>query len=221
VEGVTDRLYLRRYLDLLQKYEMAQDASLRLLREDIEYSFVEYSGSNVVHWSFLDAENGVDVSRLCAPLLIVLDRDSVSESTSKGKRFKLLKEKLGEDHVCVLPVREVENLLSAAVLKRVVQDYEGQDVEIPTFTEKDYGSKYMGHFIEDKLLSGRSVRRPKPSSACGPYSANRNPKKSGTIKDKDKFCEKALGHIESLDDLSPNAVAVARHLIKFIRDHNR
>jgi hypothetical protein len=44
---------------------------------DTHYSFVEYSGANIVHWSFLDKCSGIDVDRLCGKLFLVSDRDKV------------------------------------------------------------------------------------------------------------------------------------------------
>jgi len=62
VEGITDRLYLRKYLEV---YHSFLDDGCPEFFEDIHYSFVEYGGNNITHWSFLDADEGMDVSRIC------------------------------------------------------------------------------------------------------------------------------------------------------------
>lgn len=220
VEGVTDRRYLRRYLELVQKDELHQKKQKVLFREDIEFSFVEYSGSNIVHWSFLDPSEGINVERICSPLLIILDSDAADPATEKGRRYERLKASLGCEHVCVLPVREVENLVSADVLTKVVREYEGVDANIVAVTEDQYRSEYLGRFIEVAMLPDGSTRKQKKGSTYGPYSANNDPDKSGTIKDKDKFCERALGYIRTIDDLSNAAVQVTRNILEFIRRHN-
>lgn len=46
VEGITDRLYLQKYLDL---YFKAYPGEFKYKR-DIHYTFAEYAGSNITHW---------------------------------------------------------------------------------------------------------------------------------------------------------------------------
>ena len=68
VEGITDRLYFGRYVELL-----LEKRGLNFI-ENLHYSFVEYGGGNITHWSFLDDE-GIDVERLCAKLMLISDKD--------------------------------------------------------------------------------------------------------------------------------------------------
>jgi len=81
VEGITDRIYLRRYLDLYQK-----DRDQKFI-EDVHYSFVEYGGSNITHWSFLESEDSthknIDVDRVCAKLFLISDKDDTENKDSK------------------------------------------------------------------------------------------------------------------------------------------
>ena len=61
---LTDRLYLRAYL---QKYiddlaDPSRQEKLQRLKEDFDYSFVEYQGLNLVHWEF--SEDGSPVEDL-------------------------------------------------------------------------------------------------------------------------------------------------------------
>src|SRR5581483_5520307 len=72
VEGITDRLFIRHFLGILQK---ELPASQRV-REDVHFSFVEYGGSAIDHWSFLCARNEtprIDVTRLCGKLFLIAD----------------------------------------------------------------------------------------------------------------------------------------------------
>ena len=55
VEGITDRHYLRHYLKLYAE-EHKDDSDFEDFKEDYHYSFVEYGGNNITHWSFLDKE---------------------------------------------------------------------------------------------------------------------------------------------------------------------
>jgi len=51
VEGITDRLYIRKFLELYQN-----DPKLKEFEEDKHYSIVEYGGSNITHFNF-DEQN--------------------------------------------------------------------------------------------------------------------------------------------------------------------
>lgn len=50
VEGITDRLYLREYLRILQLGFPPDDRIV----EDVHYIIAKYGGGNVIHWNFLD-----------------------------------------------------------------------------------------------------------------------------------------------------------------------
>ncbi|MEW4529299.1 ATP-binding protein [Maioricimonas sp. JC845] len=224
VEGITDRMYLRRYFDLYQEHLIAEhekrdDGSPPPHRymEDLHYSFVEYSGDNIEHWSFLDdGETATDVDRLCGRLLLITDADgTLSEDTDEDKveRHKKLENKLG-DRFYRLPCREVENLVSSKVLLNVVRMYEGEDADLnEAITEANYREQYLGTFIEQKVLEGRPSKR--PARTLPPYSD-----KSGTIKDKSKFAEKALEHIKSFDDMSDAAKDLAKRMYEFVAKMN-
>jgi len=210
VEGITDRLYLRRYFDLYQKYVNGGEAPFK---EDIHFSFVEYGGGNITHWSFLDEESsdsdtrGINVDRLCSRLFLIVD----SDGGKKGGRMERLQQKLGDTFYC-LPCREVENLISAKVLKCVIASYEGLSVEQvefhnPQFTEKDYAKEYLGKFIEEQLVT--KLRK-------GSYMAD-----SGTVSRKTDFCRRALNYIRHYEDMSTSAIQLCKKLYNFVRSCNR
>ena len=100
-------------------YEQAHADAPRLV-EDVHYSFVEYAGANVEHWSFDDAHVSdaarIAVKRLCARAFVVMDRD---EEEAKAERKKRLQKELG-NRFYLLARREVENLLPVEALKGVL-----------------------------------------------------------------------------------------------------
>ena len=59
VEGITDRQYYGRYLELWFRENGMESKYI----ENLHYAFVEYSGNNIEHWSFLDKESGIDAER--------------------------------------------------------------------------------------------------------------------------------------------------------------
>lgn len=201
VEGVTDRLYFSRFVELVLKH--------RALRytENLHYAFVEYGGGNITHWSFLD-EEGIDVDRLCAKLLLIADHDS-----EKDERHQKLADKLRERFI-LLPVRESENLLTPEVIKGIIRSYEGEDVELNDFTQSKYSSAYLGKYIDNHVLVDKTKsKRYGKLQTC--YAD-----KSGTVKGKVEFCRRALDHIESIDDLSDHARGIAEKICDFIAQEN-
>jgi AAA domain, putative AbiEii toxin, Type IV TA system len=204
VEGITDRWYLRKMLNsYIDHLEEKGSLSLRL-EEDVHFSFVEYGGANITHWSFLDDEDHpIEVERLCAKALVVVDQDG----DKKLKRKEKLAEILG-DRLIVLPAREVENLLPYKVIKQVILEYEKTpDRQLPDISYNKYKNKYLGEFIESKILDSSFSRK-------GGYKD-----KSGTIKSKRDFCKKALPNINYID-FSQATQSVIETIYKFICSQN-
>lgn len=203
VEGITDRRYLSHYLDLyMDKLEREGNLPKRF-KEDLHFSFVEYSGGNITHWSFLGEQNSIQVDRLCGKLFLISDKDG----TKKIERQEKLKDALGERFHC-LESREIENLASPKVLQKIVEEYEGQDLENFSYSHENYRSKYLGKFIENTILKNEKKRK-------GKYAAD-----SGTVTQKVDFCEKALKHTESFDDLTQEAQELTIKIYEFIKTHN-
>ena len=205
VEGITDRLYFRHYLKLYMEYLKENEDTFTEFKEDFHYSFVEYGGGNITHWSFLNEEDGeetINVERLCGRLFLISDRDEGKES-----RHKKLSEILGERYY-LLNCREVENLLTKNVILKVIKNYEKEEPLIADFEEAEYKNEPLGKFIDEKLGDNRKRKRK--------YQAD-----SGTIHDKINFCKKALEHIQQWDDLSQEAKTVSVKMNGFILKNNK
>nr|WP_269203445.1 AAA family ATPase [Paenibacillus polymyxa] len=209
VEGITDRYYIRRYLKLYQDH--LGIAQKDRFKEDYHYSFVEYSGNNITHWSFLDNNTDEDfgamnVERLCSKLFLITDKDS----DKKLPRQEKLQKNLGDRYYC-LESKEIENLLEPRIIKQVVADYEktklSELIFNQNFTRKTYLNRYLGKFIDDVL--NNTKRKVSYGSS------------SGTIRDKVKFSEKALKYMNSYDDMSDEAKDLAQKVYIFIQQNNR
>lgn len=215
VEGITDRMYLRHYLSLYQDHCSNQASRVRRYVEDLHYAFVEYGGSNVTHWSFLD-DDGTRVERLCGELILVADDDGVSTGdadSGKQRRHTRLREFLS-DRFVPIPCREIENLLLPEVISAVVRDYEREELLALKFFEAEaYRHKPLGHFIESQILPDEYVS--KRSKGKSPYSED-----SGTIKDKVAFAAKAIGHLKSWESLSLDAQKLTEVLYAFVAKKN-
>lgn len=204
VEGITDRWCLREMLKSYMNYLKDQNKLKLWLEEDTHYSFVEYGGANITHWSFLDyEEKPIEVKRLCAKSVVIIDEDGKKKEQRKEDLEKFLGERL-----IILPCREVENLLPYEVIKEVVAEYEKNDeLKMPEFAYEKYKDKYLGTFIESQMLKNKSTRK-------GGYKAD-----SGTIKSKVDFCEKALPKIK-FENLPDSTKEIIERIYEFIYKQN-
>ncbi|MBS3913564.1 MAG: ATP-binding protein [Bacteroidetes bacterium] len=206
VEGITDRIYIRKYLEL---YFEREDLHYK---EDIHYSFVEYGGSNITHWSFLDSEDqdhpNINVEQLCSKLFLITDRDSSdsesSKPSAKDKRREQLKKILGNRYLC-LEAREIENLLSDVILKEYALSRGIGQSKVNKIIGIEYLHEPLGKYL-DKTLD----------QDVGTFATN-----SGTIKEKlklAKFAVSCIGNNEQM--VSPEAFGIAEKLTTFIKNSN-
>lgn len=203
VEGITDRLYLRKYLEL---YIENHPALNPIPREDIDYIFVEYGGNNITHWSFLDSTDPtINVDRLAGNLMIVVDDDG----DKKQDRKTALKAKLGKRYL-KLDEREIENTLSLDVISQIILSYEPKSKQPVFDLGKIDGSELstlpIGNYIENKLFSDQKLS----FNRRGGYAAD-----SGTIKNKLDFCHRAL-NILTYDNMTESSKEIAKKLYEFI-----
>jgi predicted ATP-dependent endonuclease of OLD family len=209
VEGITDRIYIRKFLKL---YQETLD---KVFLEDKHYSFVEYGGGNITHWSFLDDSDtdhpNIDVEKLCAKLFLITDQDGAGlkkdgNESKKKLRQKRLEEKLGENYYC-LQSREIENLLPENIIINVIKEYENDEENKIDFNKiklSSYKDKLLGKFIDDKAIGKQRL-----------YSAE-----SGTIKDKVNFAKKAVNYMNDYDSLSDEAKTLTERIYEFIKKNN-
>lgn len=193
VEGITDRIYLRKYLEIYQTHNE------QVFMEDLHYSFVEYGGANLVHWSFSNKnDESIFALRISNNIFLIKDKDAGKNTLKHTELLRSLGDKYHR-----LTSKEIENLLSPEVLKKIIRDYEGDDVKISDFKKTDYRDDYLGRFIEDIILNGHGSKK---------YQAA-----SGTIRDKVNFAQKAIKHIETRDDISDEAWNLAEKVYNFIK----
>ncbi len=204
LEGITDRWYIRTMLTSYMEYLQQQGQLPLLLEEDTHYSFVEYGGANITHWSFLDnEEHPIEVERLCAKAIVLIDSDGDKKLERKEKLRKILK-----DRLVILPAMEVENLLPYDVIKQVVLEFEKTpDRKLPSIAYTTYKDKKLGTFIEDRILKKDFERK-------GGYRAE-----SGTIKSKVEFCERALPKI-NYAELPEETQTIIQQIYEFVKSQN-
>lgn len=199
VEGITDRRYLSHFLKL---YGLDLK-SIFIPKEDLHFSFVEYSGSNITHWSFLDnQDDNINVDVLCGKLFLIADKDS--EKGKKKERLEKLKITLKDRFYC-LECREIENLLSKKTIENILtQDSKG--CKLNSFEYENYKDQPLGEFIDKTIFKEKCEKK---------YAAE-----SGSIKNKVHFCELACENITTFDDLTDEAKKLTKRIYDFIKLHN-
>lgn len=228
VEGITDRLYLRHYLKLYQEYKNEKDKS-RIYKEDLHFSFVEYSGGNITHWSFLgdgsDEKPTINYEKICNKIFLIADKDyedniNNKKDPEKIRRHQKLKDILGKNFQR-LNCTEIENLIKEHVLISVIEEFE-QNLKIEkSVKQKEYANERLGRFIDKKLLT---ISKRKGKNAEGNLVENnyKYAEKSGTIKEKERFCNSALKYTKSFDtDLSKEAQTLCELIYNFIEEQNK
>jgi hypothetical protein len=157
VEGVSDCAYLRAYMEAFVHYlkirgndwgkngingkSLAQ--RLEEYKEDRHYAFVEYSGSNLEHYSFTDkgedseqaevkSNEVTSVTNLCATALVIADGDV----HDKGDRKIWFEDQLKERFIC-LPCKEIENLIPDELMRGQVQK-DDSNIDVTRLAEIEY-----------------------------------------------------------------------------------
>lgn len=194
VEGITDRMYLRffmkKYLDYLKDTNFSKFHEFSNYREDLHYSFVEYQGSVLVHWSFSDEDNPekIKANFVCANAFLIADGDIMK----RGDRVKDFQRML-EERFYLLPVKEIENLLP----KKCIDAYvlmKDSSLITSKIKKQSYSSSEIaiGRYL-DKVF--------KLNQVFG--------EKSGTIKSKRKFCDFCIENLQDYNlDLQEDSVLI-------------
>ena len=218
VEGPTDRIYLRKYLDL---YLKEKQPGLRF-HEDLEYCFFEYAGSNLSHYLFSDDPEKLDPNEaekinawfLSNRIFLIADDDNGKEK----KHSELLKQQNENFHYQKLEVREIENLLSHITLISQLPNIFGKwgkthrkAWSIETTANPLNGDDYKKEYLASFLISR--------------YPAIKFPKKfqgeSGTLNSRYKIkLAQQVAMTLLWSDMSEEAQLLAEKLFEFIVRHN-
>jgi len=212
IEGVSDRRYIKAFLTAYMR-----DKDLPEFQEDLHFSFFEYAGSNLSHYLFSD-EGDDEIEKIKAHFLsnrIYLLADKDSGKDHKHKAF----EKMNNDYFQYshTGVIEVENLLSASILKLILKDLFDVNNSF-RFDESNYEEVGLGKFISEKL-KGKVDKVP----------ALRKDKKSETLTTfyKNKFSNYVLSKVKegeitwTMIAENSSAKTITKNIYNFISMHNK
>lgn len=220
VEGITDRLYLgvflRKYIE--EMGEIGDKTKLEGLLENYHYTFVEYQGGTLGHWSFDDVlDEKLQALKVCASAFLVADGDI----SNKGARVEELKRQLGGS-LYVLDCKEIENLIPRDVILRTAKSIfsrmrsdrtSGLSVDALDGISGKINRSYHGvGYHLDKALGlpgkGRNIRRVFAEE-------------SGTIQNKVKFCLAAIDEMNNSNwSMTPQLKELCARIFEHIISQN-
>lgn len=215
VEGISDRIYIKKYLELYFKKQKIEN----IYKENIHYSFVEYGGINLPHWNF-DASNDnlsdINVRWLSHNVFLIVDNDDTASNPTfkKHKRKEDLKNIL-KDNFFELKSREIENLIPIDILEKTLK----KDNKIDSLERIKYNTEQWKNRYKQDLISN-------PKTHMGTFidSTYKLVKKysntSGTIINKAAFAYKVCNEIETYDDLTIEAKELTEKIANFIVKNN-
>ncbi|MGK3622118.1 AAA family ATPase [Acinetobacter sp. A11] len=230
VEGITDRLYITKYMEKFLSELKTENTELykqyRRFMPNYHYTFVEYAGSNLVHWDFSDEftehldDRGMNALLTTSSVLLIADGDI----KNKSNRVEQLNQSLG-DKFLLLECKETENTIPSSLvnlachikfsglkealatdenLKTILSDYlsidgmqnsskEGFDIsrlsKDVSYFHQEHG---IGQIIDNQIkVDELQTSDDKPKRCFAD--------KSGTIKEKLKFCRLILTLMDHMD----------------------
>lgn len=171
VEGISDRYYIKAFLKSYLTHIK------ETLREDIDFAFFEYAGSNIDHYFFGDNEVDNENKELLIKdiksfslnnrIFLVADSDMSKKNSKKGVRLNEL-EKLNNDNFnakIIWNIREIENLLTDEIWQEILidlcdktlvdKDKEAIKSKIDKATSKIKSSKFSMEYIGNYLNAVR------------------------------------------------------------------
>ncbi|WP_373684680.1 hypothetical protein [Acinetobacter sp. YH12052] len=238
VEGITDRLYITKYMEKylaeLESADMELYKKYRRFMPNYHYTFVEYAGSNLSHWSFdddypktreeriefLKQDRGQSATAVASDMLLIADGDIQKNS----EKIKLLRKELNKENLIILDCKETENTLPKDSILRVAKAKfprlqnvkQSYDISlIDGITEDNYFDNNLygiGRLLDEKIK--KSTSPTKSAFADGPG--------VGTIKDKLKFCREIIKDFDANSDwkLTPKARELCKKIFKHIENCN-
>ncbi|MHA3891637.1 AAA family ATPase [Acinetobacter sp. GXMZU3951] len=233
VEGITDRLYITKYMDkYLSELKTSNEELYKKYRRfmpNYHYTFVEYAGSNLVHWSFSDDysdhldDKGLSAKAVASEMLLIADGDI----QGKADRVAILKKELKSENYFILKCKETENTLPKESIIRVAKSRFSRMYKSTTqsydiaLIDQITDEHYFDH-AEDgigKLLDAQ-IKKPK-SKSSKPAFADGNG--VGTIKYKLDFCREIIKDFDEKPDwqLTPKATELCKKIFEHIEKCNR
>ena len=239
VEGITDRLYITKYMEKylaeLEKIDEELYKNYRRFMPNYHYTFVEYAGSNLTHWSFdddypktreerisfLQQDRGQSATAVASDMLLIADGDIQKNS----EKIKFLRKELNKDNLIILDCKETENTLPKDSIIRVVK------AKFPRLKQvkPSYDISLIDHITQDDYfdnaqygigrLNDEKIKKPTSTTTKTAFADGTG---VGTIKDKLKFCREIIKDFDEYSDwkLTPKAKQLCERIFNHIEKCN-
>lgn len=166
VEGISDRIYIRAFLKSYCKH-----LDLNYPKEDIDFAFFEYAGTNISHYFFDDINEeeqnefirNINAMALSNRIFLLADSDNTLATSKKGKKLKKLEDARSNNFYpkIIRSHREIENFLPNEVWEKLIIDFcnrtvlsaepervlERLDSALGLVQSKDFSKQYIGEFL--------------------------------------------------------------------------
>jgi len=232
VEGITDRLYITKYMEKylaeLEETNAEKYKKYRRFMPNYHYTFVEYAGSNLVHWSFSDDyadhldDKGLSAKAVASEMLLIADGDI----QTKPERVKALQKELKKENYYILKCKETENTLPKDTIISVAKS---KFSRLKAETAKSYDISLIDHITDNsyfdhdefgigKLLD-QAIKKPASKTTKTAFADGQG---VGTIKYKLDFCREIIKDFdESLNwQLTPKALELCERIFQHIEKCN-
>ena len=168
VEGVSDRNYIKAFL---KAYINDSSNKAEILKEDIDFAFFEYAGSNIDHYIFeplnpemeKDIKENINALALNNKIFLLADSDNIKAGSEKYKRIQSLEQNKNINTYIIKNIREIENILTKEIWIKTIPffcnkkllDTNGENIQdliknsLDTIDPKSYKKEYIGKFLDD------------------------------------------------------------------------
>lgn len=175
VEGISDRNYIKAFLKSYGDYLLKNDKKKYVnIKEDIDFAFFEYAGSNIDHYFFDNEMEKEEVELILQDikalslsnrifLLADSDNEIIKKSSAKKRRLQALENSKAENFYpkIIWDMREIENMLTNDIWKAILINFCNETLlkdnkaeiqtKIETALQKHNYSKFKKHYIGEFL----------------------------------------------------------------------
>ena len=161
VEGISDRNYLKAFL----KAYCRDTEKKNYPKEDIDFAFIEYAGSNIDHYNFNKEELKEKINAFAINNKIFLISDYDGEYRKEKHRFYYSYKHENFSYKTTKPYKEIENLLHLRVWNKILihfcnkrkieteENYKNVKSKIQSslanFVGEKYEDIYIGKFLSE------------------------------------------------------------------------
>jgi len=232
VEGITDRLYITKYMEkFLAELEESKPELYKKYRRfmpNYHYTFVEYAGSNLTHWSFSDdyadhlEDKGLSAKAVASDMLLIADGDI----QGKADRVKNLIEELTKENFFKFTCKEIENTLPKNSIIRVAK---ARFSRMHTKTTHGFTIEKLDELADTNYFDSSEwgigklidiqIRNPRTSASRTVFADGEG---VGTINYKPAFCREIIKDFDENSnwELTPKAEELCERIFKHIEKCN-